>query len=112
MRQSRTPRDWHKNRDFGPYFSALDSFRVDDIETAKQGSELRVGGLYGVMRDTTGSDSGVRGGNFGGLYDISKRTTLYGFASYMQNQTNAGSASAVRPHRRPTWLATTSMGVG
>lgn len=52
--------------------------------------QLKIGALYGVMRDTTGSASGARGGNFGGLYDMSKRTTLYGFASYMKNQANAG----------------------
>jgi predicted porin len=51
---------------------------------------LRVGVLYGVIHDTTGSDSGARGGNVGGYYDLSKRTTLYGFANYMRNQANAG----------------------
>lgn len=42
------------------------------------------------MRDTTDGGAGARGGNVGGLYDISKRTTLYGFASYMKNEANAG----------------------
>jgi predicted porin len=52
--------------------------------------QLRVGALYGVMRDTTGGDAGAHGGNAGMFYDWSKRTTLYGFASYMKNQSNAG----------------------
>ncbi|MDB5918289.1 MAG: porin [Massilia sp.] len=51
---------------------------------------LKVGALYGVMRDTTGGNAGARGGEFGGVYDLSKRTTLYSFASYMKNQANAG----------------------
>jgi predicted porin len=51
---------------------------------------LRVGVLYGVMHDTSGGDAGARGGNLGGFYTLSKRTTLYGFASYMKNGPNAG----------------------
>jgi predicted porin len=51
---------------------------------------LRVGALYGVIHDTSGADSGARGGNVGAYYDLSKRTTLYGFANYMKNQANAG----------------------
>lgn len=53
-------------------------------------AQLKIGALYGVMRDTTGGDAGARGGNVGGLYDISNRTTFYSFASYMKNQANAG----------------------
>lgn len=52
--------------------------------------QLRIGALYGVIRDTTGGDAGARGGNIGALYDLSKRTTLYSFANYMKNQSNAG----------------------
>jgi predicted porin len=52
--------------------------------------QLKVGILYGVIHDTTGGDAGARGGNIGGLYELSKRTTLYTFASYMKNQANAG----------------------
>ncbi|MES2070136.1 MAG: porin [Pseudomonadota bacterium] len=51
---------------------------------------LRVGALYGVMRDTSGADAGARGGNLGAYYDLSKRTTLYGFVNYMKNDANAG----------------------
>jgi predicted porin len=52
--------------------------------------QLRVGALWGVINDTTDRASGARGGNIGGFYDLSKRTTLYGFANYMKNETNAG----------------------
>ncbi len=52
--------------------------------------QWRVGALYGVMHDTSGGDAGARGGNLGAFYDLSKRTTLYGFANYMKNQSRAG----------------------
>lgn len=52
--------------------------------------QLRVGALYGVIHDTSGGDAGARGGNVGAYYDLSKRTVLYGFASVMKNETNAG----------------------
>ena len=51
---------------------------------------LKVGALYGVVHDTSGRDSGARGGNVGAYYSLSKRTTLYSFANYMKNDTNAG----------------------
>ncbi|MYM87318.1 porin [Rugamonas sp. FT82W] len=53
-------------------------------------SRLRVGALYGVIHDTSGGDGGARGANVGAYYELSKRTTLYGFASEMRNQANAG----------------------
>jgi predicted porin len=52
--------------------------------------QLRVGALFGEIHDTTDRDSGARGGNIGAFYDMSKRTTLYGFANYMKNDANAG----------------------
>jgi predicted porin len=52
--------------------------------------QLRVGALWGTMIDTSGRDSGARGGNIGAYYELSKRTTLYGFANYMKNDSNAG----------------------
>ena len=52
--------------------------------------QLRIGALYGVMVDTSHKDGGAQGGNVGAYYDLSKRTTLYGFANYMKNQANAG----------------------
>jgi len=51
---------------------------------------LRVGALYGQMRDTSGGDAGARGANAGAYYTLSKRTTLYGFASWLKNEANAG----------------------
>lgn len=52
--------------------------------------QCKVGALYGVMHDTTDGDAGARGGNVGAYYDLSKRTTLYSFASYLKNERNAG----------------------
>ena len=51
---------------------------------------LRVGALYGQIHDTSGGAAGARGGNVGAFYELSRRTTLYGFANYMQNQKNGG----------------------
>jgi predicted porin len=51
---------------------------------------LRVGALYGVMNDTSGGDAGARGANAGAFYALSKRTTLYSFLSYLENEANAG----------------------
>jgi predicted porin len=50
----------------------------------------RVGALYGVIRDQSGGDAGAEGGNVGVYYDLSKRTTLYSFATYLKNEANAG----------------------
>ncbi|MES2262250.1 MAG: porin [Pseudomonadota bacterium] len=69
----------------GRYYNLLQvsaDYRVNPL--------VRVGALYGVMRDTSGGDAGARGGNIGVYYTLSKRTTLYGFASRMQNEANAG----------------------
>ncbi len=52
--------------------------------------QWRIGALYGVIRDTSGGKAGTKGGNVGAYYDMSKRTTLYGFVNYMKNETNAG----------------------
>ena len=52
--------------------------------------QFRVGALWGTMIDTSGGDAGAHGGNIGAYYDLSKRTTLYGFANWMKNQPNAG----------------------
>jgi predicted porin len=52
--------------------------------------QLRIGALYGQIHDTSGGDAGARGGNVGAFYELSRRTTLYGFANYLQNQRNGG----------------------
>lgn len=51
---------------------------------------LRLGALYGVIQDRSGGDAGAKGGNVGAYYDLSKRTVLYSFASYLQNEGRAG----------------------
>jgi len=52
--------------------------------------QMKIGALYGQIRDTSGNDAGARGGNVGAFYELSKRTTLYGFASVLQNGRNGG----------------------
>jgi predicted porin len=52
--------------------------------------KLRVGALWGTMIDRPNTDSGARGGNVGAYYELSKQTTLYGFANHMKNERNAG----------------------
>ena len=51
---------------------------------------LRIGALYGRMRDTSGGGAGASGYNAGAYYDLSRRTTLYGFASRLANEAQAG----------------------
>ena len=57
-------------------------------------SKLRVGALYGQVVDknhaSTANHAGAKGGNIGAIYDLSKRTTLYTFASYLKNDVDAG----------------------
>ncbi|MFZ6846956.1 porin [Undibacterium sp. RuRC25W] len=53
-------------------------------------SQVRVGALYGVIKDTSDTSAGAKGGNIGVFYDLSKRTILYSFASVLTNQSNAG----------------------
>ena len=53
-------------------------------------SQVRVGALYGVIKDTSDGDAGAKGGNVGVYYDFSKRTTFYSFASVLSNDANAG----------------------
>lgn len=50
----------------------------------------RVGALYGFMHDMSGSGNNVNGANAGAFYSLSKRTTLYGFASMLNNHHQAG----------------------
>lgn len=53
-------------------------------------AQLRVGAMLGAIHDTSGRDGGAKGGNVGAFYDLSRRTTLYGFASVMKNEANGG----------------------
>lgn len=52
--------------------------------------QFRVGAMVGGVIDTSGGQAGARGANIGAYYDWSKRTVLYGFASVLKNQANAG----------------------
>jgi predicted porin len=73
--------DPNVNRFFDIYQISVD-YRVTPL--------LRIGALWGTIKDQSGSDAGANGGSFGGFYDLSKRTTLYSFANWMKNQSNAG----------------------
>lgn len=53
-------------------------------------TRLRVGALYGRLRDTSGAGAGAAGCNAGAYYEFSKRTTLYAFASRLANEAHAG----------------------
>lgn len=53
-------------------------------------ARLRVGALYGEIHDQSGGGAGARGASVGGYYDLSRRTLLYGFAAWLQNDPAAG----------------------
>lgn len=52
--------------------------------------QFRVGAMVGGVHDTSGGQAGARSANLGAYYDLSKRTLLYGFATVLNNQANAG----------------------
>jgi len=52
--------------------------------------DFTVGGLAGVMRDGSDAGNNVYGGSLGGVYSLSKTTSVYGYAVYMKNQGDAG----------------------
>lgn len=51
---------------------------------------LKVGALYGTIKDQTSGDASARGGSVGAFYALSKRTTLYSVASYLKNSAKGG----------------------
>ena len=51
--------------------------------------KLRVGALYGQIKDTSHSDRDAKGGSVGAYYDLSKRTTLLAMWDILSNDTNA-----------------------
>lgn len=53
-------------------------------------SQLRVGGLWGRIDDTSGRDQGATGGAVGAYYDLSKRTTLLALVDTLHNETRGG----------------------
>lgn len=52
--------------------------------------QLRLGALYGVIKDTSDSGRDAKGGSVGAYYSLSKRTTLMAMYESMSNDTNAG----------------------
>jgi predicted porin len=64
--------------------------------------QLRVGALWGKVIDTSHSGRNATGGAIGAYYDLSKRTTFYGLAETMSNDSNAGfrpaGSAAVSPN--------------
>lgn len=52
--------------------------------------QLRVGALWGQIKDKSGRSRGADGGSVGAYYDLSKRTTLIAMYETMKNQTNGG----------------------
>ncbi|WP_290877645.1 porin [Aquabacterium sp.] len=50
--------------------------------------QLRVGALYGVIKDTSDNKMGAKGGAIGAYYDLSKRTTLVASLSTLNNDDN------------------------
>jgi len=51
---------------------------------------LKLGALYGELRDQSVTDASARGGSVGAFYSLSKRTTLYSVASYLKNSAKGG----------------------
>ena len=52
--------------------------------------KLRIGGLYGQIRDASGSGKNAKGWNVGAMYDVFKDTTVYLLLESLANDTNAG----------------------
>jgi predicted porin len=66
---------------------------------------LRVGALYGLIRDSSGTHKNASGGSLGGFYVI-KNTTLYLTGEFLRNDRNAGfrpigSAGLTKPFTAP-----------
>jgi len=51
---------------------------------------LRVGALYGQIKDKSGRDRGATGGVLGAYYDLSKRTQLVALLDTLRNSANGG----------------------
>ncbi|WP_077035728.1 porin [Pelomonas sp. KK5] len=52
--------------------------------------QVRVGALWGQIKDKSGRSQGGNGGSVGVYYDMSKRTMLWAMADTMRNDTNGG----------------------
>jgi predicted porin len=53
-------------------------------------TQLRVGGLWGRIDDTSGRQQGADGGAVGAYYDLSRRTTLLALLDTLHNDAHAG----------------------
>ena len=69
-------------RNFYNIFQVSADYRLSD--------QLRVGALWGEIKDKSGRDRGATGGSVGAYYDLSKRTTLIAMYESMKNDTNGG----------------------
>ena len=52
--------------------------------------KLRLGALYGRIKDTSGNGKNANGGVIGGYYDVWRDTILYSFIDVINNDPNAG----------------------
>jgi len=73
--------DTNLNNFYGVFQLSAD-YRVTD--------QLRVGGLWGQIKDKSGRSRGADGGSVGAYYDLSKRTTLITMYETMKNGANGG----------------------
>ncbi len=74
-----------------------------DYQVTKQ---LRLGALYGEIKDKSGSGKNAKGWNVAAYYDIWKDTMLYGLVNSLDNDPNAGfrpsgSAGLTKPFTAP-----------
>lgn len=64
--------------------------------------QLRIGALWGRIRDVSDTQRGATGAAIGTYYDLSKRTTLLALAETLRNERNAGfrpaGSAAVSPN--------------
>ncbi|CAN5130363.1 porin [soil metagenome] len=69
-------------RNFYDIWQVSADYRVTEV--------LRVGALWGQIRDKSGRDQGASGGSIGAYYDLSKRTMLLALIDTIHNDTNGG----------------------
>lgn len=75
----------------GTSADALNYYNVYQVSADyKVTPKLRVGGLYGVIDDTSGNGKNATGWAVGGFYDIFKETTVYAMVDQVNNDPKAG----------------------
>ena len=66
-------------------------YRIEQLSADhKVTPQLRVGGLYGRIEDTSGNGKNANGYALGAYYDLSKRTTLLALYDSLKNDPKAG----------------------